>query len=145
MVQHAPARLDAVFNALADPTRRAVLGRLRDGEQSIGTLAEPFGMSLTGFIKHVVVLEDAGLVERRKTGRVVHCRLRGGALKDALDWLTRHEQFWNAQLDQLGTFLERKETTAWKPQSTTRPASRSGASSRSPSPPSGRRGRTRRK
>ena len=71
MVHYQSARLDAVFGALADPTRRAVLAKLSHGERSVGELAGPFGMSLPGFIKHLGILEDAGLIMRRKTGRVV--------------------------------------------------------------------------
>jgi DNA-binding transcriptional ArsR family regulator len=137
--------LDALFGALADPTRRAVLARLRQGDHSIGELAQPFGMSLPGFIKHLDILEDAGLIERHKSGRVVNCRLQAGALKAALEWLEHYEQFWTRRLDRLGAYLERKESDAWKPQSTTRPASRSGATTTSPSRPSTRRGRSRRR
>ena len=71
MVHYTAARLDAVFGALADPTRRAVLAKLRHGARSVGELADPFGMSLTGFIKHLRILEEAGLIERKKVGRVV--------------------------------------------------------------------------
>src|SRR5450432_1371005 len=142
MVHYSGQRLDSVFSALADPTRRAVLARLRHGERSVGELAEPFGMSLPGFIKHLGILQDAGLIDRKKTGRVVSCQLRGGALKGAIAWLDRHEEFWNTQLDRLGAFLEQKEIEAWKPQSTKRPASKSDASTRPPSPRSTPRGRT---
>jgi DNA-binding transcriptional ArsR family regulator len=142
MVHYLGERLDTVFGALADPTRRAVLARLRKGERSIGELAEPFGMSLPGFIKHLGILEDAGLIVRSKTGRVVSCRLKGGALKAAMDWLERHEAFWNTRLDRLGAFLEKKENQAWKSQSTKRPVSKSDASTKPPLPPSTRRGRT---
>ncbi|MGH8714248.1 MAG: ArsR/SmtB family transcription factor [Casimicrobiaceae bacterium] len=136
MVQYAPHRLDVVFGALADPTRRAVLTALRRGERSVGELAEPFPMSLTGFIKHLGILADAGLIERRKTGRVVSCHLKDGAMKSALDWLERQEEFWNARLDRLSAFLEQPENQTWKPSPTKKPASRSGASSRPRSPPS---------
>jgi DNA-binding transcriptional ArsR family regulator len=142
MVNYQLTRLDAVFGALSDPTRRAVLSRLRHGEHSVGELAEPFGMSLPGFIKHLGILQDAGLIERTKTGRVVSCQLKGGALKGAIAWLDRHEQFWNTQLDRLGAFLEKEEIEAWKPQSTKKPASKSGVSTTSPSPKSTPRGRT---
>jgi DNA-binding transcriptional ArsR family regulator len=142
MVHYSAARLDAVFGALADPTRRAVLAKLRHGDRSIGELAEPFGMSLPGFIKHLGILQDAGLIERKKTGRVVSCQLKGGALKAALAWLERYEQFWNARLDRLGAFLEHKESDKWKSQPKTRPVSKSDASTRFRSPRSTRRGRT---
>src|SRR5690348_4265726 len=125
MVHHSGhGALDTVFGALADPTRRAVLAALRDGERSIGALAAPFDMSLPGFIKHLAILEEAGLIERHKTGRVVNCRLKGLALKEARDWLDRYEEFWNARLDRLEALLTRKESERWKPHSTTRPASR---------------------
>jgi DNA-binding transcriptional ArsR family regulator len=147
MVHYNPARLDDVFAALADPTRRSVLARLRFGERSVGTLAAPFGMSLTGFIKHLRILEDAGLIERTKVGRVVSCRLHGGALKEALEWLDRQEEFWNARLDRLGAYLDQQESESWTPQRQpkTPPASTSGASIRNPSPRSTPRGRTRKK
>jgi DNA-binding transcriptional ArsR family regulator len=145
MVHYSAGSLDAVFGALADPTRRAVLASLRNGERSIGELAAPFDMSLPGFIKHVAILEDAGLVERHKLGRVVSCRLKGPALKEARDWLDRYEDFWNTRLDRLEALLTRKEKERWKPHSTTGPASRSGAPSKPPSPPSTPRGRTPRK
>ncbi|HET9470887.1 MAG TPA: metalloregulator ArsR/SmtB family transcription factor, partial [Usitatibacter sp.] len=90
MVHHQPTRLDTVFHALADPTRRAVLARLRQGSASVGDLAHPFGMSLPGFMKHLAILEDAGLIARQKTGRVVSCHLTGRALKEARDWLDRY-------------------------------------------------------
>jgi DNA-binding transcriptional ArsR family regulator len=142
MVHYTSRKLDAVFSALADPTRRAVLLRLRHGERSVGELAAPIGMSLPGVIKHLAILEDAGLIERKKTGRVVSCQLKGGAMKGALDWLERNEEFWNTRLDRLGAFLEQKENRAWTPQPKTRPASTSGESTKRPSPPSTRRGRT---
>lgn len=142
MVHYSGEPLDAVFGALADPTRRAVLAKLRHGDRSIGELAEPFGMSLPGFIKHLGILQDAGLIERKKTGRVVSCQLKGGALKAALAWLERYEEFWNTRLDRLGAFLEKKESEKWKSQSTKRPVSKSDASIKPPSPRSTRRGRT---
>jgi len=145
MVHYSGERLDAVFGALADPTRRAVVASLRHGDRSVGELAEPFRMSLPGFIKHLGILQDAGLIERKKTGRVVSCQLRGGALKAALAWLERYEEFWNTRLDRLGAFLEHKESEKWKSQSTKRPVSKSDASTKHQSPRSTRRGRTRSK
>jgi DNA-binding transcriptional ArsR family regulator len=145
MVNYSQGRLDAVFGALADPTRRAVLAALRRGERSVSELAQPFEMSLPGFIKHVSILADAGLIERRKNGRVVSCQLKDGAMKSALDWLERHEEFWNARLDRLSAFLEQPENQTWKPSPTREPASRSDASSKPRSPSSTPRSRTRRK
>jgi DNA-binding transcriptional ArsR family regulator len=145
MVNCSTNGLDIVFGALANPTRRAVLARLRQGERSVGELAEPFGMSLPGFTKHLGILEGAGLIERTKTGRVVSCQLKEGAMNAALDWLERHEAFWDTQLERLGSYLQRKESIAWKSQSTTRPVSKSGASTRPRSPLSTRRGRNRKR
>jgi DNA-binding transcriptional ArsR family regulator len=144
MVQYQAKRLDTVFGALADPTRRAVLSRLARGDHTIGELAEPFGMSLTGFIKHLAILEGAGLIERHKAGRIVSCRLKGGALRAAHEWLDRHEIFWNAQLDRLGAFLARKEQS-WNRPSTKTPGSSSAEPTTRRLPRSGARGRTRRR
>jgi DNA-binding transcriptional ArsR family regulator len=145
MVKYSSGRLDSVFSALADPTRRAVLVRLRQGERSVGELAEPFGMSLPGVSKHLGILEEAGLIERTRAGRMVNCQLKAGAMKGALEWLERNEEFWNTQLDRLGAFLKHKENHGWKPQPKTRPVSTSDESTKPPSPPSMRRGRTRSK
>src|SRR5215831_14687057 len=143
MVHYQPTRLDAVFGALADPTRRAVLARLEHGEHTVGQLAEPFGMSLTGFIKHLGILEDAGLIHRQKSGRVVSCRLHEGALKGAREWLERHESFWKVQLDRLESYLTRKENEQWNTQSTKPSASTSGGPTTRRSRRSTPRGRTR--
>ena len=94
-------RLDATFAALADPTRRAMLARLADGERSIGELAEPFAMSFAGAAKHVGVLERAGLVERRRAGRQQMCRLKAERLREAALWLRQWDVFWNSALGRL--------------------------------------------
>src|SRR5262249_41783374 len=141
MVLYSHRHLDAVFGALADPTRRAILAALRNGERSVGELAEPFDMSLPGFTKHLGILTDAGLIAREKSGRVVNCRLNAAAMKQALEWLERYEVFWNVRLDRLGAYLEEQESESWKSSRTKRPASKSGASSRRPSARSTRRGR----
>ena len=113
MVQHQPARrqrsgtLDAVFHALSDATRRAVLAQLRTAPASVGALAQPHRLSLPGFMKHLGILEHAGLIARHKVGRVVHCRLTGAALRDAHDWLARYEDFWTTRLDRLEAILQR--------------------------------------
>lgn len=101
MVEYNDARLDAVFNALADPTRRALLADLSAGEQRISDLAEPFDMSLAGVSKHIQVLEKAGLIERRVDGRTHYCRLDPRALENAHQWLTFYQQFWTERLDAL--------------------------------------------
>jgi DNA-binding transcriptional ArsR family regulator len=145
MVHYQPAPLDAVFGALADPTRRAVLALLTRGGQTVGELAEPFGMSLTGFLKHVHILERAGLIERQKSGRIVSCRLHAGALREAHAWLERHEIFWNARLDRLGAFLAYKEQAQCNPPSTKTRGSSSGGPTTPPSTRSGPRGPSRRR
>jgi DNA-binding transcriptional ArsR family regulator len=99
------ARLDAVFHALADPTRRAMLGHLAERELTIGDLATPFRMSFAGASKHVRVLEGAGLVKRRVRGRTHLCRLDAARLAEANAWLRRYEHFWSARLDALEALL----------------------------------------
>ncbi len=101
-------RLDATFTALADPTRRGMLADLMSGEKSVGELAAPYAMTFAGAAKHVAVLERAGLVERRRSGRRQLCRLRAEPLHEADAWLRRWERFWTASLDRLETVL--KET-----------------------------------
>lgn len=100
-------RLDTIFHALADPTRRGMLAQLALGESSIGELAEPYHMSLAGASKHVKVLEQAGLVARRKAGRTHYCSLEAGPLAEAERWLKQWEKFWNARLDRLEALIER--------------------------------------
>ena len=94
-------RLDSTFYALADPTRRGMLASLSAGERSIGELAEPYRMTFAGASKHVKVLENAGLVRRRKVGRKQLCTLRAEPLAEAESWLRQWEQFWLTRLDQL--------------------------------------------
>ena len=100
--------LDATFAALSDGTRRAVLARLRDGELSAGELAAPHEMTLTAMMKHLRVLERAGLVNREKRGRTVWCRLNPAPLRIASEWVDRYRTFWEEQLDSLASHLERK-------------------------------------
>ena len=97
--------LDAVFAALADPTRRQMLSRLRKGEASIGELAAPHAMTLAGASKHVGVLERAGLVERHRDGRRQMCRLRAEPLAGADAWLRQWEDSWTVRLDALETIF----------------------------------------
>jgi len=99
-------QLDATFTALSDPTRRGMLAALADGEKPISALAAPYPMSLAGAAKHVAVLERAGLIERRKVGRLQLCRLRTERLKQASDWLARWEAFWTHRLDTLERVLK---------------------------------------
>ena len=97
--------LDAVFGALADPTRRAILDRLRSGEASVGEVAEPFPVSLQAVSKHLRVLEDAGLIERRVEGRTHRLRLARASLDDAAGWLEEQRRFWHERLDELESHL----------------------------------------
>ena len=105
MVEQQAARLDAVFHALADPTRRAILKRLAQGESSIGELAAPFRMTFAGASKHIKALEKAGLVRRRVKGRTHVCRLDPKPLAKAHEWLRYYEHFWSERLDLLQRLL----------------------------------------
>ncbi len=100
--------LDAVFAALADPTRRGILQRLSRGEASITELAEPFAMTLPAVSKHLRVLERAGLVRRERDGWYHRCRLEAKPLGDAVAFLDRWRPFWEATLDQLARHVERR-------------------------------------
>jgi DNA-binding transcriptional ArsR family regulator len=108
-------RLNQTFEALTDPTRRAILARLeREGGASISELAEPFAIKLPAVMKHLGVLEDAGLITRSKAGRTVTVRLSPEPMKAAMEWLKRYERFWSANLDRLGAYAEAKEAEARK-------------------------------
>ncbi|HEV2595879.1 MAG TPA: metalloregulator ArsR/SmtB family transcription factor [Sphingomicrobium sp.] len=101
-------RLDTTFHALADPTRRGMLASLALGERSIGELGEPFCMTFAGAAKHVKVLENAGLIRRRKVGRKQICALQAKPLEEAERWLRQWERFWTVRLDQLEALIERE-------------------------------------
>jgi DNA-binding transcriptional ArsR family regulator len=101
MVEERADELSAVFRALGDPTRRAMLRRLAAGERTVGELAQPFRMSLAAASKHVKVLERAGLVRRTVRGRAHHCRLDAGRLAEAQQWLAFYQRFWTERLDAL--------------------------------------------
>jgi len=102
-------RLDRTFAALADPTRRAILTRLADGEATVKELAGPFRVSRPAISKHLRVLEAAGLVSRTRDGRVSRCSLDARPMRDAADWVERYRRYWEDQLDALARYLERKE------------------------------------
>jgi DNA-binding transcriptional ArsR family regulator len=105
-----PAALDATFAALADPTRRAILAKLALApDSSVTELATPFRMSLPAVSKHLRVLEDAGLLARRRAGRVHHCRLVPGPMRSAGDWIAHYREFWEGRLDALQRYLEGSE------------------------------------
>ncbi|MBU1588789.1 MAG: metalloregulator ArsR/SmtB family transcription factor [Actinobacteria bacterium] len=104
--------LDRAFSALSDATRRDILTRLGEGPATIGQLAEPTGMTLTGLKKHVQVLEDAGLVVSEKVGRSRQCRLGDERLDDVMAWLAFYQRLWERRLDGLEAYftLERGTT-----------------------------------
>jgi DNA-binding transcriptional ArsR family regulator len=115
VVKHQP-KLDRTFSALADPTRRAILATLSRGHRSVTQLAEPHPMSLPAVMKHLRVLEKAGLVSQQKIGRVRHCRLAVQPLQQASDWLLQYRSFWEQQLRALDRYLRRQKTgevAAW--------------------------------
>lgn len=101
--------LDATFSALGDPTRRAILGVLSLGQASVSELARPHKISLPAVMKHLRVLEQAGLVTQTKTGRVRHCRLAAKPLLQASDWLSGYEMFWQTQFDHLDRYLKESQ------------------------------------
>ncbi len=98
-------QLDPVFHALADPTRRAVVQQLARGEATVSHLAKPHAMALPSFMKHVAVLEQAGLVVTRKSGRVRHCRLNAERLAACEAWFADQRLAWQSRFDQLDSLL----------------------------------------
>jgi DNA-binding transcriptional ArsR family regulator len=100
------SQINRIFAAIADPTRRAVLEQLEDGPQTVSALAGPLTIGMPTVLKHLGVLDDAGLIRREKKGRVVTVTLQPEPLREASAWLARYERFWNERLDRLGRFLE---------------------------------------
>ncbi len=98
-------RLSSTFQALADPTRRAILARLALGEASVNDLAEPFAISQPAISKHLKVLERAGLISRSREAQYRPCRLEPEALKHVDEWLEEYRRLWEARLDRLETYL----------------------------------------
>jgi DNA-binding transcriptional ArsR family regulator len=101
------AELSRSFSALADPTRRAIVGRLCDGPKSICELAEPFEMALPSLLKHVRVLEQSGLISSEKVGRVRTCRIEPHALRATELWIHEHISAWEKRLDRMETHIKR--------------------------------------
>jgi len=101
----APDRLSVTFAALADPTRRAILARLSEGEATVNELAEPFPVTVQAISKHLKVLERAGLIARGRTAQLRPSRLQGAALKNAADWLADYRGFWEESFDRLDEHL----------------------------------------
>lgn len=115
MVEYKPDELDVVFGALADPTRRAMLGRLADGPRTVGELAAPFEISLAGASKHIQVLERAGLIQRQVHGRVHTCTLQAAPLHAGAEWIRHYERFWNQKLDALEAVLRAEQAARAAP------------------------------
>jgi DNA-binding transcriptional ArsR family regulator len=99
-------KLDAVFSALGDPTRRRILSRLATGPASISELAQPFAMTLPAVSKHLRVLEHAGLMRRERDGWYHRCYLAAGPLQSAVSFLARYQPFWERTLDELARYVE---------------------------------------
>ncbi len=115
MVNDSSEQLTTVFLALADPTRRAILARLTQGEASGTELARPFSISVPAISKHLRVLEHADLILHRKDGRTHRFRLAARPLKEAATWLEHYRQFWEAQFDSLDTYLQVTSEEEQKP------------------------------
>jgi DNA-binding transcriptional ArsR family regulator len=101
------ADLDKAFAALADPTRRAIVGRLCEGPRSVSELSRPFDMALPSLLKHVRVLEESGLISSEKTGRVRTCRIEPHALRATEGWLQQHLAAWDDRLDRMEAHIQR--------------------------------------
>src|SRR3954447_16055607 len=146
MVKYSDDDLDTVFAALSDRTRRHVLQSLAGGDRQVTKLANEHEMSLPGFMKHLRVLEDAGLIARSKEGRVVSCELSAQPMQAASTWMSRYEKFWTEKLDSLARYLYQQEElqTRKEPSSSRKiPSSPSSGAIPSGRKKSGARGRTR--
>ena len=114
MVKYSPSRLNQTFAALADPTRRRMLEQLARGERCVTDLARPHSMSLPAVSKHLRVLEKAGLLRRRRYGRVHQLRLEAKPLKQAALWVEEYRKFWEESFDRLAAYLEKTGETSPK-------------------------------
>ena len=114
MVKYAPSTLDRTFAALADPTRRSILAHLARGDRCVTHLAKPHDMSLPAVSKHLRVLEKAGLLRRRRYGRVHEMQLEARPLKQAAQWVEEYRKFWERSLDRLAAYLEKTSKGAGK-------------------------------
>ena len=106
MVNHNQTQLDLSFSALAHPIRRGILMQLANGETTVAQLAKPHRVSAPAISKHLHILEDAGLMSRKKKGREYHCRLATDRMKQAEDWIERYRMFWEQSLDSLEIYLK---------------------------------------
>jgi DNA-binding transcriptional ArsR family regulator len=114
MVEYHTKLLDKTFAALADPTRRRILAQLASGEECVTDLARPHAMSLAAVSKHLIVLEKAGLVKRRRDGRVHSMALEAKPMQEARAWLDRYRKFWEGNLDQFEKYLDKLQTRETK-------------------------------
>ena len=114
MVEFGSRLLDRTFGALADPTRRRILAQLAKGEQCVTGLARPHAMSLAAVSKHLIVLEKAGLVKRRRNGRVHSLTLEAKPMQQAQEWIERYRKFWEGNLDQFEKYLDKLQTKETK-------------------------------
>ncbi len=106
MVKSTEVQLDAVFHALSDPTRRAILRDVANGERTVGAIAEPYPISLAAVSKHIKVLESAHLIRRQRRGSFQIVRLNPEPMRQAEEWLAFYEKFWDQRLDTLQAILE---------------------------------------
>ena len=107
MAEYSSRLLDRTFGALADPTRRRILAQLAQGKECVTGLARPHAMSLAGVSKHLIVLEKAGLVKRRRNGRVHSMALKAKPMQEAQAWISRYRQFWEGNLDRFEDYLNK--------------------------------------
>src|ERR1700678_1105572 len=105
MVEYSSKQLDRTFGALGDPTRRRIRAPLAEGGECVTDLARPHAMSLAAVSKHLIVLEKAGLVKRRRDGRVHSMALEAKPMREARAWIDRYRKFWDANLDQFKKYL----------------------------------------
>src|SRR5438128_4241836 len=114
MVKYSPRMLNRTFAALADPTRRRILRNLARGDRCVTDLARPHAMSLPAVSKHLRVLEKAGLIRRRRYGRVHQLKLEAKPLKKAAQWVEEYRKFWEGSLDRLAEYLEKAKPSSKK-------------------------------
>lgn len=110
MVEYSSKLLDRTFGALADGTRRRILAQLAQGDGCVTDLARPHAMSLAAVSKHLIVLEKAGLVKRRRKGRVHSLKLEAKPMREAQAWIDRYRKFWEGNLDQFEKYLDQLQT-----------------------------------
>ncbi len=102
--------LSVIFSALADPTRRAILARLAEGDATVSELAEPFSISLPAISRHLKVLEQAGLITRSRSAQWRSSTLRAEPLREVIDWVEPYRELWDSRLDRLDAHLKRMKT-----------------------------------